>query len=137
MEQGNRGTGEQGNSLSRKTRATDDADSFAAFWDAYDKKHGKKAAQAKYRLALKKPGVTPELLLHAAREYVGWQMAEGKHPEFTKDPATWLNGEHWNDERATHFPKRTAGDQRVADALTLAQRLADDDQPNLRAIGQS
>ena len=110
---------------------------FDAFWDAYGKREGRKTALAKYQIALKKRGVTATLLLDAAEKYIAWQRSIGKHPEFTKLPTTWLNGECWNDERATHFPKRTAGDQRVADALTLAQRLADDDQPNLRAIGQS
>ena len=74
---------------------------FEDFWTTYDKKRGRKAAIGKYRLALKKPDVNPALLIHAAGEYIEWLRREGKHPEFTKDPATWLNGEHWNDERAT------------------------------------
>lgn len=52
----------------------------------------------KWRLALKKKGVTPDLLISSARTYVAGLQAEGKHPQFAKDPARWLNGEHWNDE---------------------------------------
>ena len=73
-------------------------DRFEEFWDAYGKKTGRKKAEAKYRLAIKKRGVTEDLLIEAAKRYVAGQRRANKHPEFTKDPATWLNGEHWNDE---------------------------------------
>lgn len=146
------GTGEEGRrkkeegkkeeGLSRKTDASD-AD-FEAFWDAYDKKEGRKPALAKWRAAIKKPGVTPELLLKAAAEYVAYQRDDGKHPEFTKLATTWLNGEHWNDERAARQPrlattKPSTTDARVSEAMALAQRVRErqhhNDQP--RAIGQN
>lgn len=73
-------------------------ESFEAFWDAYDKKKDRKRAEQKYRLALKKRGVTPDLLLTAATAYVKSQRAKGKHPEYTKNADAWLNGECWNDE---------------------------------------
>lgn len=117
-------------------------DDFEAFWDVYDKKRGRKATIAKWRLALKKPGVTPELLTVAASAYIVWQRSEGKHPEYTKDPASWLYGEHWNDERSTRVqsgPKSTT-DERVRATLAIADRLREqerNDQPNLRAIGQT
>ena len=98
---------------------------FDAFWDVYDKKQGRKEAIAKYRVALKKRGVTADLLLVAASEYIYWQRAEHKHPEFTKLATTWLNGEHWNDERATPVRKLATTDQRVADGTALTQRYLD------------
>lgn len=73
-------------------------DRFEEFWDSYDKKVGRKKAHQKYRLALKKPDVTADTLIVAADKYVAAQKADGKHPEFTKDPATWLTGEHWEDQ---------------------------------------
>jgi len=76
-----------------------DVDRFEEFWDTYSHKVGRKKAEQKYRLALKKPGITPDLLIAAAASYISWVKSEGKHPEFTKHPATWLNGEHWTDER--------------------------------------
>lgn len=97
------GTGEQGN-RGRTTCAPADADDasepdrFDEFWDVYDKKTGKKAAVQKWRLAIRKSDVTPDRLISAARTYVASVKAEGKHPTFTKDPAKWLNGEHWADE---------------------------------------
>jgi len=98
-EKGRRGEGE-------KTPSPDPAppsqadEKFELFWDVYDKKTGRKRAEDKWRAALKKPDVTADLLIGAARAYVTSQKAGGKHPEFTKDPTTWLNGEHWDDDHA-------------------------------------
>lgn len=100
----NRGTGEQGNSLScpsgDEPDGPDSLDRFEEFWDTYGKKVGRKKAEQKYRLALRK--ITADDLVIAAASYVANQRAKGKHPEFTKDPATWLNGEHWNDEASSN-----------------------------------
>lgn len=73
-------------------------DRFDDFWSAYDKKRDRKKAEQKYRIAIGKKGVTPDLLITAASTYVAAQREGGKHPEFTKDPATWLNGECWQNE---------------------------------------
>jgi len=104
---------------------------FEDFWTTYDKRRGRKAAVAKYRLALKKPGVTPDLLVSAAASYIEWQRSEGKHPQFTKDPATWLNGEHWNDERVARQQPMT----RMQEHLTLVQQLAAEEATGPRQIG--
>lgn len=71
---------------------------FEEFWDTYDKKRDRKTAERKYRLALKKRGVTADLLISSARSYIAFQKRNGQHPQFTKDPATWLNNESWNNE---------------------------------------
>ena len=78
--------------------ASPEPDRFEEFWDAYGKKDGKKAASPKWATALKKKGVTPDMLIEAAKRYIAHQRATNKHPEFTKNASTWLNGEHWNDE---------------------------------------
>lgn len=112
---------------------------FDEFWEIYDKKRGRKAALAKWKVALKKPGVTPELLVLAASQYVAYQRTEGKHPEFTKDPTTWLNGEHWNDERAGRQQSRPAArskaEERMAANLAVVEELKAQEQSHLRAIG--
>ncbi len=71
---------------------------FSAFWDAYPKKVGKKKAEAKYLSAVR-AGADPEKIISAAKAYISWQRETGRgfRPEL-KDPTTWLNGEHWNDE---------------------------------------
>lgn len=96
-------------------------DRFDEFWETYGKKTGRKKAEQKYRLALKKPGVTEDLLIASAAAYVTRQMADCKHPQFTKDPATWLNGEHWNDQHITP----TAPVSRVGQHMALVRELTE------------
>lgn len=104
-----------------------ETDRFEEFWDTYSKKVGRRKAEQKYRLALKKRGVTADLLIAAAKSYIEWQKRDSKHPEFTKDPATWLNGEHWNDERpAARTPFPADGTQAEKDAWVRAQPLPTD-----------
>ncbi|MFT3871559.1 MAG: hypothetical protein QM714_02765 [Nocardioides sp.] len=101
-EQGNRGTGENPSCPSADADEATEADSrFDEFWNTYAKKVGRKKAEQRWRIALRKPGVDADRLIAAAGRYVTAQQVKGKHPEFTKDAATWLNGEHWNDEAAT------------------------------------
>lgn len=97
---------------------------FDEFWTVYDHKVGRKKAEQRWATALRKPGITADLLIDAARTYIAWQRSEGKHPTFTKHPATWLNGEHWRDERTT----RPATTTRVQEHLSLVQRLAEQEQ---------
>ena len=75
----------------------DAPDMFEEWWGVYDKKVGKRKAQLKWKLALKKPGVTAGALILSARRYIEHQKSIGKHPQYTKNPETWLNGEHWDD----------------------------------------
>lgn len=91
-----------------------EADRFDEWWDAYGKKEGKKTAQGKWKLALKKKGVTQDLLIEATHRYINHLKAKGKHPDYTKNPTTWLNGEHWNDEiPSTATPVMANGKPRV------------------------
>jgi hypothetical protein len=76
--------------------------------------------------------VTDDLLIATAAAYITWQIAEGKHPTYTKDPTTWLHGEHWRDERPVAAPPRT----RVQEHLALVQQLAaEEDGPTISQIG--
>lgn len=144
------GKGREGKgSISCAPATADDAtettpDRFDEFWDTYDKKRGRKKAEQKYRLALKRPGVTADLLIAAAGSYVAAQQAKGKHPEYTKDPATWLHGEHWEDEAdaptpdaggwQTHWTPPPCPPEIADDPQRYADWLAE--QRHLRAVGQ-
>jgi hypothetical protein len=104
----------------------DEIPGFEEFWQVYDHKTGRAKAEVAYRAALRKAGVTPEVLLAAAGAYVSWQKSEGKHPTYTKHPTTWLNGEHWRDERVGRQRPQT----RVQEHLAIAEQLAaEHDQP--------
>lgn len=93
--------------LSDKSDDAGSSDRFDEFWDAYDHKIAKAKARKAYTAALKKPRVTPDLIITSAREFIAWKRSEGKHPEFTPHPTTWLHQERWADERASRQPAPT------------------------------
>lgn len=98
---------------------------FDEFWEAYGNKVGRKGSIRFYRAALKKPGITDDLLISAAADYRRWCDQTGT---FIKNPQTWLNGEHWRDER--HTP--TAPPSNIQGHLALVEQLS---QPTLPQIG--
>ena len=97
-EKGRRGEGEKSSSASADADRGGEQDRFDEFWNVYGKKLDRKRAEQKWRTALKKPGVTADVLIAAARTYIADQVSKGKHPEYTKHADAWLNGECWNDE---------------------------------------
>lgn len=72
---------------------------FDAFWANYPKKVGKGAARTAYARALRKTGAN--VILSALSDYVA--SREGKDKQYTLNPATWLNQEHWEDEAVDPF----------------------------------
>lgn len=125
----------EGEPLRDESRETEAPDHFEEFWETYGKKRDRKKCETAFRAATKKPGVTGELLIAAAAAYITWQMSEGKHPQFTKDPLTWLHGENWRDER----PARAPEVGRVGQHMALVRQLEEAEQQGrptgLREIG--
>jgi hypothetical protein len=72
---------------------------FVLFWDLYNKKVGIKKAKEKF---LKLSPETIEKILKAVPKYL---QSDNVKKGFKKDPTTWLNGEHWNDEVGATKPK--------------------------------
>jgi len=70
---------------------------FPAFWKAYPRKIGKKAAQAKFIAAIKS-GVDPERIISAAEAYSKHIAATKTEPNYVKHPSSWLNQGCWDDE---------------------------------------
>jgi hypothetical protein len=102
------GTG-AGERTGRKTPAAPAIiSSFEEWWKLYPKRSGKEAARRAYASAVKKlrtatleaAGMETEeaiaVLLDGVREYATSPKANG---EFCWNPATWLNGGHWADDR--------------------------------------
>jgi hypothetical protein len=86
-----------------KTNGLDIA--FQQFWEIYPRKKDKGHARKSFEKALEKTSL--ETILQGVRDYV---EAEGDNEErFLAYPATWLNGERWEDEHDTHTPKPTPG----------------------------
>jgi hypothetical protein len=67
---------------------------FADFWDAYPRKVDKGHARKAWAKAVRK-GVDPKLITKAAETF---RDDPGRNPQYTPHPATWLNGERWNDD---------------------------------------
>ncbi|CAJ0885239.1 hypothetical protein AMST5_03597 [freshwater sediment metagenome] len=76
--------------------------SFDEFYQAYPRREGRRAAERAYKAALKR-GADPAAILRAAARYSVERTREpdaAKRHQFTKLPATWLNGDHWLDAPA-------------------------------------
>ena len=67
---------------------------FEQFWKIYPRRDGKKKAAISFEKALKV--ATIEVILEGIEKYVNGAIQNGQIPAM---PATWLNGERWNDER--------------------------------------
>ena len=89
-----------------RARATRDAaavealnQAFTAFWQAYPRKVGKKAARKAFDAAAKRKALPalPDLLAALDRDAASdqWTKDGGR---YIPHPATWINGERWADE---------------------------------------
>src|SRR5699024_6072581 len=70
---------------------------FDEWWKAYPRKVGKGQARRAYTAALKK--TSHDQLVAAATKFT--QKVHGSDPKFVAHPATWLNGERWDDQDDT------------------------------------
>ena len=64
---------------------------FETFWKTYAKPEGKKKASEKF---LKLPQKDVDKILTVVKNYV----ISTPDKKYRKNPTTWINGEHWNDE---------------------------------------
>jgi hypothetical protein len=89
---------------------------FENFWSAYPRvrRNGKGHAWKAWKAALKV--CDPITIIEAAREYGESPVGSG---EFSKQPATWLNGRCWEDDRQS-WSGKTAPKCRVPSAESLA-----------------
>lgn len=67
--------------------------SFERFWEIYPRRDGKKKALAAFEKALKTTSI--EVILEGVTRYIAFLKTTTQQ---TAMPATWLNGERWNDE---------------------------------------
>jgi hypothetical protein len=81
---------------------------FDAFWDAYPRRISKGTARTAFEKAIRK--TTLETMLAAIADY---KRFKPERIDF-KHPATWLNGECWEDEWQ---PMRPSTGHSLVDAL--------------------
>ncbi len=74
-------------------------DTFEPFWAAYPRKIGKFSAQKAWRKLSGNTELVKRIMLALEQQKANNWM--GKSNEFVPYPATWINGERWNDEIET------------------------------------
>lgn len=81
---------------------------FEAFWSAYPRKDGKASARKAYDRARRKIG--HEAIMRAVSAWpFGENVRNGQ--DFRPHPASWLNGERWNDESVIHATAKPIASQ--------------------------
>lgn len=81
------------NHPSRKRADASDDPSFDAFWAVYPKRADKGAAKTAWKGALRK--ATADVIIAGAERYRDDPL---RKQEFTKNPATWLRAESWDNQ---------------------------------------
>jgi hypothetical protein len=115
----------------RSCASADAEREFDAWYATYPRKRGKGQAAKAYRAARKK--ATAETLLAAIEQQAASLISRG--PDYCPYPATWLNGERWNDQPDAQIPQPRT---RVQEHLALVQQLAAEENghPTIPQIGQ-
>lgn len=80
-----------------KPAKDDTADAFDQFWKIYPRKVAKQAARRSWDRVVR--SVSPAVIIRGAARYAR-EQAPPDRAQFTKHPATWLNGGCWDDEPA-------------------------------------
>lgn len=93
-------------------------DEFDAWWAEYPRKRDKGHAMKAYKAARRK--ASAEELLSGLRAHL--PEFQARPPDRVPYPATWLNGECWNDQPQQ---QQRAPTSRVSQHMDLARRLAD------------
>jgi hypothetical protein len=82
----------------KRTRTAAEPEGFAEWYAAFPRHEARVKAAAAYRAALRKRGVTVEVLLDGAHRYARLVETECRDRSKILLPPSWLNGERWNDE---------------------------------------
>lgn len=97
-----------------KTRRTKTAtvtpisdEAFDRFWTVYPRKTAKGTARTAWAKALKR-GANPEAVIAAAERFRDHLAATKANPKYTPYPASWLNGERYDDEPEQAGPQKAA-----------------------------
>lgn len=92
-EQGNRGTGEQGEETGATALRDSTPPRFQEFWDAYPLRRDRRKAEKAFRNALKRAGA--DEIIAGARRY---EADPNRAAQYTKYAEGWLNADGWLDE---------------------------------------
>lgn len=93
------GKGKESKGKESKTNTVQNAELFESWWNLYGNKKGKVKCETKYASLLKK--YSHEQMMEGTHLYLNHREGLAKRGEFVpqqKNPLTFLNGEHFNDE---------------------------------------
>lgn len=79
---------------------SDDDPDFAAFWKAYPRKIAKGHARKAWRGAVRGRHIEPKMIILTAEGFRDAVKAGRTEQRFIPHPATWLNGERYDDAPA-------------------------------------
>ena len=82
----------------KSKKRNDYPDDFEEFWRTYPRREDKKKAFTVWQKALK-GGATADEIIAGAVRYAKYRAGEPE--QYTKHPATWLNGDCWENEYST------------------------------------
>ena len=99
------------------------SDPFDEWWSTYPKKVGKGQARTAFKRALKK--TDPDTLNAKTVALAIYHQEAGTEKRFIPNPATWLNGERWDDEQPAINGERTVS---VDDVLSWRMSDSFDDE---------
>ncbi len=88
---------------------------FEDFWNLYDKKRGKADTEKKYN---KLSPFEKGRIFSSLRAYV----ASTPDPQYRKDPETYLNGKHWNDQ----IIEKEVKQGKIQQAVMVNQQVKED-----------
>lgn len=98
---------------------------FAAFWEVYPKKADKRAALKAWRAAKKRVLVSDDELVVAAMRY---RDDPNREDQFTKNPATWLNADSWENGPLPARNGNNRAQERLKNNLGVVEYFAEQEQ---------
>jgi hypothetical protein len=104
------------------TQSEEYSQEFEQFWEVYPRKQGKKDAAEAYRIARAKKQQT--YLVAKAQRYA---QDPNREDRFTRAPATWLSGEHWDDAPEPSRQPRNTNADRINGNLSIVRQIYERD----------
>lgn len=90
---------------------------FSSWWELYDNKKGKKKAEEAFNKVLKQYPF--EVIERGTKNYLDHLKKNGTDKKFMKYPATFLNGEYFNDEYESTAKNEQAASIKVDEDLSV------------------
>lgn len=111
---------DHGRTIVRKPVMNPEDPAFDAFWNIYPRKEGKAKARLAWMKAIRQAEI--DTIMAGAQRY---RDDPNRDPAFTAHPATWLNGDRWEDEP---LPSRSSRPEAKTNAVAeMIRRAAERD----------